>query len=263
MSAKAIILLISLQTHSFSSTFSFHPLNRRIKAEGADVCIFDTSRSCNEAYKPYRLLLGYSLHVLACCTDFSLFIPCLLSFFLYSTLMLCVLWSSNCKKGFQIIVSFDLSIENWPTCTPYYIASVCTCSRPYVCTYWTSFAPSLQIKHHPNQHAAVITFHFFRKAAWVYRKIYLQKVTLHSPTLSFCTTARSPPSFLNCYLPVPSVFLQSIPHQTNTACLAFQGSQRQHLSACHILSKFFCTLYRKRSHCSIRLTGIRIATFNH
>lgn len=201
--------------------------------------------------------MKHSFHDLTCCTDFSISLPCLPSFFIPD---LCCVFCGHqiAKRGFKSLsaLTFPLKI-GWHAIL---VQCACVSGHIYVYTYCTSFAPSLQIKCRPNQHAPVITFHFSRKALWVYRKIYLLKVTPHSPTLSFCTTLLSLPSFLHCYLPVPSVFLQSISHQTNRACLAFQGSHIQQLSPCHILSGvFFCPLYRKSRQCSSGLViGISI-----
>ncbi len=78
------------------------------------------------------------------------------------------------------------------------------------------------------------------------KNLFAKGHTRQSNTLQFhfhfvhssFSPASLPPSLPSHYLPTPSVFLQSISHQTNRACLAFQSSHSEQLSACHILSEF-------------------------
>lgn len=153
------------------------------------------------------------------------------------------------QKGFQIIVSPDLSFENWPTCTAY-IVRVCGCAcvsvHIYVCPY--ERAPSPQIKKNNKKNTIIRmprSLPFIppgKKKERVYKNLFAKGHTRQSNTslfhFHFAPPSSSPASLSHHYLPAPSVFLQSISHQTNRACLAFQSSRGEQLSACHILSEF-------------------------
>lgn len=146
------------------------------------------------------------------------------------------------QNGFQIIVSLDLSFENWPTCT------ACTVVEFWVCMWFSAYLCECTRRERTPPPTIIrmsqsLPFHFSKKKKLVYKKSICkrsqQTVQHFAVSFSFCTALRlrQARSLSPHYLPAPSVFLNSISHQTNRACPAFRRNYSEQLSACRILSE--------------------------